>query len=102
MGNGTRTASSMRIKDFRFKGDAKLSPDEGERLNLQEGDTVRISSPHGSVERIISWANGVSPGLIYLPMAYQGNTILHLMELTLLGEGKSPGWKSVRVRIEKV
>jgi len=99
MGNGTRTASSMRIKDFRFKGDAKLSPDEGERLNLQEGDTVRISSPHGSVERVISWANGVSPGLIYLPMAYQGNTILHLMELTLLGEGKSPGWKSVRVDI---
>ncbi|MBE9542255.1 MAG: molybdopterin-dependent oxidoreductase, partial [Proteobacteria bacterium] len=49
LGGGTRTGYSDRIKAFGLKGEVEISSDDGARLNLKEGDRVRISSPYGSI-----------------------------------------------------
>ena len=101
LGSGTRTAHSARIEGFALKGDLEISPEDGARLNLNEGDRVRISSPCGSISREVTLKNDLRPGLIFIPMAFHNNDAMELIELTQLGKADSPGWKECRVKIEK-
>jgi len=102
LGSGTRTSHSVRIKDFTLKGEAEISSEDGARLNLNEGDRVRISSPHGSISREVTLKEDLRPGLIFIPVAFHNNDAMQLIELTQLGKADSPGWKECNVRLEKV
>jgi formate dehydrogenase alpha subunit len=102
LGSGTRTGHSDRVKDFGLKGEAEISLEDSARLNLKEGDMVRITSPFGSIAREVMLKKDLSTGLIFIPMAFHNNDVRQLIELTHLGEADSPGWKECRVRIEKV
>jgi formate dehydrogenase alpha subunit len=101
LGSGTRTAYSARIKDFALRGDAEISPEDAVRLNLKDGDKVKISSPHGTISREVALTKDVSPGMIFIPMAFQNNDARHLVELSQIGEGDSSGSKECFVKIEK-
>ena len=101
LGSGTRTSHSARIEDFALKGEVEISPEDGSRLNLKEGDKVRISSPYGSISREVMLKKDLRPGLIFIPMAFNNNDAMQLIELTQLGKADSPGWKECNVRVEK-
>lgn len=101
LGSGTRTRLSERIHDFSLKGEVEISPEDAKKLNLQEGDKVRISSLHGSISREITITKYPSPGLIFIPTAFQENNARHLIRMTPLGMKESPGWKLVNVKVEK-
>jgi formate dehydrogenase alpha subunit len=101
LGSGTRTGFSRRIKDFVPKGVVEISPEDGTNLNLNAGDLVRISSPHGSIEREATFNKGLLPGCIFVPIAFHNNDVRQLMELNHLGEADSPGWNMRCVRVEK-
>jgi len=102
LGSGTRTSHSARIRDFALKGEVEISPEDGARLNLNEGDRVRISSPYGSISREVILEKDLRQGLIFIPMAFNNNDAMQLIELTQLGKADSPGWKECNVKIEKV
>jgi len=102
LGSGTRTGYSDRIRDFGLKGEAEMSSEDSARLNLKEGDKVRISSPYGSISREVTIKRDLSPGLIFIPIAFQNNDSRQLIELTQLGEADSPGWKECKVKVEKI
>jgi len=102
LGSGTRTAHSVRIKDFALKGEVEISLEDSAALKLKEGDQVRISSAHGSISREVMLNPDLRPGLIFIPVAFHNNDVMNLIELTQLGEANSPGWKECRVRIQKV
>ena len=102
LGSGTRTGYSDRIKDFGLKGETEISPEDGARLNLKEGDKVKISSPYGSIVREMTLKKDLRPGLIFIPTAFHNNDVRQLIELTQLGEADSPGWKECQVKVEKI
>jgi len=101
LGSGTRTSVSDRVKDFGLKGEVEISLDDINRLNIKEGDEVKISSPYGSIRRIIKAGKGLKKGLIFIPIAYNDNDVMNLIRFTSLGIADSPGWKSCDVKIEK-
>ncbi len=102
LGSGTRTGLSERIRDFGLKGEVEISPEDGNKLNLNQGDKVAISSPHGAISREVTFKKHLSPGLIFVPMAFQDNNAKELLGLTPLGMEDSPGWKVVQVKLEKL
>ena len=101
VGSGTRTSRSARINEFALKGAVELSPEISERLNLQDGDSVRIISPYGPISREVVVNKGVRNGLLYIPTGFDNNDARKLLGLTLLGEPDSPGWNECRVKLEK-
>ena len=102
LGSGTRTGYSDRIKAFGLKGEVEISSDDGARLNLKEGDRVRISSPYGSIIREVMLKKDLRSGLIFIPIAFHNNDVRQLIELTQFGEVDSPGWKECQVKVEKL
>ena len=69
--------------------------------HVQQGDKVTISSPHGAISREVNFEKHLSPGLIFVPMAFQDNNAKELLGLTPVGIEDSPGWKVVPVTLEK-
>ncbi|MFH0813922.1 MAG: molybdopterin-dependent oxidoreductase [Pseudomonadota bacterium] len=102
LGSGTRTSRSDRIRDLALKGEVEISFEDGARLNVRDGDTVRIVSAYGSVVRRIKLTKGLRPGMVFVPMAFKDNEARHLIGLTPLGEPDAPGWKECPVRLEEV
>jgi formate dehydrogenase alpha subunit len=102
LGSGTRTGYSARIKDFALNGEIDISSKDGARLNLKEGDKVRISSPYGSIFREVTLKTDLRPGLIFIPLAFKNNDAMQLIELSQLGETDSPGLKECNVKIERI
>ena len=102
LGSGTRTGHSNRIRDFGLKVEVEISPEDGEKVNLRNGDTVLVQSRYGSLVREIRLDSGIRPGLIFVPTGFNGNQARNLIELTPLGEAHSPGWKTCRVKLEKL
>ena len=101
LGSGTRTGHSARLKDFALKGEVEVSSEDGDRLDLKQGDQVRISSMHGSILREVILKEDLSPGLIFIPVAFHNNDAVNLLDLTELGQADLPGWKECDVRVEK-
>jgi predicted molibdopterin-dependent oxidoreductase YjgC len=102
LGSGTRTSRSERIRNFAHKGHIEISFQDAKKLTLNAGDTVRVISPYGIVVRRITIVNTLREGLIFVPTGFNANDARNLIELSLLEEAISPGWKEVRVKIEKV
>jgi formate dehydrogenase alpha subunit len=102
LGSGTRTSHSNRVMDFNVKGEVEISPEDSARINLKEGDTVRISSPYGSISREVTMKKELRPGLVFIPIGFHNNDAMQLINLTQLGETDSPGWKECQVKVEKL
>jgi formate dehydrogenase alpha subunit len=98
LGSGTRTDQSTRIKDFKLKGEVEISPEDGSGLGLKNGDTVRISSPNGSIEREVQIKNNLVSGIVFVPLAFHQNDAIQLIGLSHLGDA---GLKECHVKIEK-
>ena len=80
----------------------EISPEDSAGINLKEGDTVRVSSPYGSISREVTIKKELRPGLVFIPIGFHNNDSMQLINLTQLGEADSPGWKECLVKIEKL
>ena len=98
LGSGTRTSHSGRIRDFNLKGDVEISPEDGAASGLSNGDTGKVSSPNGSIVREVQINKDLVPGIIFVPLAFNNNDAMQLIELTRLGESSL---KLCQVKIEK-
>ncbi len=102
LGSGTRTACSDRISEFGLKGEIEVSVEDAAKLDLTAGDTVRVFSLHGELKREIKLNSRLHTGQIFIPLAFDNNAAMNLIEMTRLEVSDSPGWKTCRVKIEKV
>jgi len=100
LGSGTRTSRSKRIQEFDLKGEIEISPKDGTKLNLHDGDAVRVISRYGAVERGIRLRDGLIAGLIFVPVAFNDNDSRNLINLAQLSRHDSLGWKTCRVKFE--
>jgi predicted molibdopterin-dependent oxidoreductase YjgC len=101
LGSGTRTAASARLKDFALEGAVEMSLEDGASLGIQEGETVTLASPYGTIRRSIVLREGIRPGLFYVPRAVQGNDATSLVPFGIPGGAGTPGTNVVPVKIER-
>ena len=90
------------ILDFGLKGEVEISTEEGLSLNLKDGETVSLQSRHGSIVREIRLVRGLRPGLVSVPIGFNGNDALKLIALTPLEGSHSSGLKTCQIRLEKL
>ena len=102
LGGGTRTMASGRIRDFDLNGEVAICAADAERLNLKDGDTVRVESRWGAIERKMGCSNRMGPGQLFVPLAVNANDAMNLIDLSDLADPNSAGWKTCAVRIKKV
>jgi predicted molibdopterin-dependent oxidoreductase YjgC len=102
LGSGTRTSASERVQGFDLYGAIDISPEDGAKLKVKDGDYVKVNSQFGTVQRAIRLKKEISPGELFVPMAVDGNDAMNLIDLTDLADPKSPGWKSVKVKLQKI
>lgn len=100
LGCGTRTSYSARIRQFDLKGEVEISHEDASAYHLKDGDTIKISSPSGSIVREVKINKGLVPGFIFVPIAFHNNDVMNLIELGQWGEVGFCGLNECRVRIE--
>jgi molybdopterin-containing oxidoreductase family iron-sulfur binding subunit len=91
---------------------AELNPKTAEKMNISEGDLLRLESGTGAVELPAFIYPGIGPDTVAVPFGYghksfgkfatgRGANIMDLLGgLTVNGTG-ALAWRSVRVRITK-
>lgn len=102
LGSGTRTGYSDRIREFCVKGEIEISHEDGAKLGLNDGDTVRVISQHGSMEREVRLGKGLRAGMVFVPVAVSTNDAGNLIGLTELCRPDSSGWKTCQVNLFKL
>jgi len=101
LGSGTRTAASTRIRDFALGGAVEMSLEDGASLGIQEGETVTLASPYGTIRRSLVLREGIRPGFFYVPRAVHGNDATSLVRFGIPGGAGTPGTNVVPVKIER-
>ena len=102
LGSGTRTGFSERITDFSHEGDVEISLKDAARLDLKDGNQVRVSSEYGAITRKVKVQRDLPSGLVSVPIAFHGNGARQLVGLTQPGKEDSPGWMQISVKVEKI
>jgi formate dehydrogenase alpha subunit len=102
LGSGTRSTCSQRIFRFGLKGEVEISPEDGANLNLLDGDTVRIISRRGAIQREIRKETSVGQGRIFIPLAVNQNDAMDLIDLSEPTASDYAGLKTCPVRLEKI
>jgi formate dehydrogenase alpha subunit len=101
LGSGTRTGHSKRINDFGLKGEVVVSSKDGERLHIENGDTVHVQSREGALTREVRIDQNLGEERVFVPTAFNGNDAMNLVGLSASGHGPPKGLKTCRVRLEK-
>jgi formate dehydrogenase alpha subunit len=102
LGSGTRTSASARIQEFYLKGEIAVSAPDADQLKLKDGDTVQLKSRWGMIRRKIARSSRIEPGQLFVPLGFEANDAMNLIELADLANPKSAGWKTCAVKINKV
>lgn len=102
LGSGTRTSRSERVQESGWGGEAEISPEDSRKLGIREGDTIRVESPSGAIERAVRIVRGLSPGLIAVPRGFAGNDAMNLVPSKDRGEPDFTGWITSPARVTVV
>ena len=80
----------------------EISPADSRSISLEETDTVSISSLYGSIIREVRVNEGLKEGTVFIPMAFNNNDVMNLMNLEFT-ETEGPSCRSVcEVKLKKV
>ena len=99
LNSGTRTGRSDRINRFGLNGEIEISVEDADQLDLKDGDMIHAVSPHGAIKRGIRLGRGISRGQLSIPLAFNGNEAMNLIDLTDLSEPDTEGWKTCQVKL---
>jgi formate dehydrogenase alpha subunit len=101
LGSGTRTEQSARIRVCDTKGEIEVSPLDATKMNLTQGDRIKVTSATGKIARRIKINRNIQAGYISIPTAYNNNDVRRLIQLVPLLDSGSSGWNSCPVTVEK-
>ena len=98
---GVVTEHSRRLSQMKGQPYAEINPADAAAQGIQEGDQIRITSEHGSLELIAEITRKVRSGQLYAYVNYSDSPIRRLTSLDDLREG-SPSLKGISVRLERI
>ncbi len=82
---------------------ADLSPIDAGRLSIAQGDTIRLSTPKGSIKVKANLTNVVQPGVVHMYHAYSEADVNGLIEADYLDPISGfPGFKGLLCKVERV
>jgi len=79
-----------------------MAPRDAADLEVENDDTVTVSSQFGNLTREIQIKPGLKPGMIFVPTGVKENEAMNLFGLSDLTIPGAAGWKTCDVKIEKV
>ena len=79
---------------------ASIHPDDLAKIDLRQGDAVRLSSRRGSIECRARADDGLTPGQVFMPFCYHEAAANLLTNEALDPWGKIPEFKFCALRIE--
>ncbi len=79
-----------------------LNPDDGKRLEIKNGDYIRVSSRRGSIVSRVHLTDRVKAGMIFMPLHFEEAAANLLTNPALDPVSKTPEYKVCGVRLEKV
>lgn len=85
-----------------------INPTTAQKLNLKQGDVVKVTSPHGSLEAPVYVYPAVRPDTVAIPLGqghsdygrYASKRGANVIQLLGVQTGTSAGWSAVRVKVE--
>jgi anaerobic selenocysteine-containing dehydrogenase len=78
-----------------------MSLEDGASLGIQQGETVTLVSPYGTIRRNLVLTEGIRPGFLYVPRAVYDNDATSLVPFVIPGGAGTPGTNVVPVKIER-
>jgi len=81
----------------------EINPEDAKRLNVEEGEKVKVISRRGEIEIEVRITDNVSPGLVYIPMHFSESPVNVLTSHEPLDpQSKIPPYKYSCVNIKKI
>jgi len=97
---GVMTRRSQVLDTIEPEAVASLSPDDVERLGIQPGDTVRVSTRRGIIELKARADTAIPTGVVFIPFCYAEAAANTLTNPALDPFGKIPEFKFCAARVE--
>lgn len=79
-----------------------LNPADGEKMEIQSGDYIRVSSRRGTVVSKVNLTHRVKPGMIFMPLHFEEAAANLLTNAALDPISKTPEYKVCAVKLEKI
>lgn len=79
-----------------------LNPEDGARMQLAQGDAIRVTSRRGTLVSRVQLTERVKPGMIFMPLHFEEAAANLLTNPALDPISKTPEYKVCAVRLEKV
>lgn len=79
----------------------EVNSEDAERMGIEDGDRVRVSSRRGSVESTARVSGKTSPGEVWMPFHFQDGNSNWLTNAALDRISKAPEYKVCAVKVER-
>jgi formate dehydrogenase major subunit len=80
-----------------------LSPEDAERMGLEEGETVRVASRRGSVEAPVHIDHALRPGLAFMTFHFPDEVDTNVLTIDAVDEKSGTAeFKACAVKVEKI
>ncbi|MCG8565776.1 MAG: hypothetical protein MI747_11915, partial [Desulfobacterales bacterium] len=97
---GEMSRRSKKLTRITGQGFMEMNPDDLSRLGLNSGDTVRVTSPFGSVQVVLRACPTLSPGFVFAPIHFSDPNVNALMSSVPLDpKARMPALKVVPVSV---
>ncbi len=98
---GTMTRRSAGTNEHVKEGYVEISPEDANRLNIKNGEKVKVSSRRGQIDIKAKVTDMVSQGIVFIPFHFKEAAANVLTSRELDPVAKIPELKSCAVRVEK-
>jgi len=99
----TGVQTSRYRSPLRQKEALGLSPEDGERYGLTEGERVRVSSRRGSVEAPVRFDSSLRPGLAFLSVHFPEQVATNILTIDATDPlSGTAEFKATAIRVEKL
>lgn len=99
---GSMTRNASGLKAHRDRELVEVNPADAQRLGLEAGDFVRVSSRRGQVEAEIALTDRVPPGVVFMTFHYKEAAANLLTNSAVDPTSKTPELKVAAVSLEKI
>lgn len=100
--SGSMTRRVASIEMHAGKAYIEINKDDAKKLDIEDGETIRITSRRGKIEIAALISDRVKSGILFIPMHYREAAVNLLTNDALDPYAKTPEFKACAVKVEKL
>ena len=100
-GTGSRTSRSSRLSRFAQESHVEIGLADARRLEIGDGDEVRVVSAAGAVDAVARLTEAQPAGTLFASLASPGGRVNRLFSTILDEQSKTPALGHCKVRLER-